>query len=105
MQWGPDLPFLGKPAMRTCWITGTAHHKARDVETNPGPTTTQQNLYLCLLCTQLLFLSAVFCVICSLFMFMSDASGNHMVEMYSSMGLFMALYVAYAYVCSATSNW
>ena len=39
-------------------------------------------------------LSAVFCVICSLFFFVSDASGDHMVERYSSMGLVMALYVA-----------
>ena len=38
-------------------------------------------------------LSAVFCVICSLLMFVSDASGNHMVETYSSMGLVMALFV------------
>ena len=37
-------------------------------------------------------LSAVFCVICSLLMFVSDASGNHMVETYSSIGLVMALY-------------
>ena len=39
-------------------------------------------------------LSAVFCVICSLLMFVSDAFGDHMVETYSSMGLVMALYVA-----------
>ena len=39
-------------------------------------------------------LSAVFCVICSLLMFVSVASGDHMVETYSSMGLVMALYVA-----------
>ena len=39
-------------------------------------------------------LSAVFCVICSLLMFVSDASGDHMVETYSSMGLIMALYIA-----------
>ena len=39
-------------------------------------------------------LSAVFCVICSLLMFVSDASGDHMVEAYSSMGLVMALYFA-----------
>ena len=39
-------------------------------------------------------LSAVFCVICSLLMFVSDASGDHMVETDSSMGLVMALYVA-----------
>ena len=38
--------------------------------------------------------SAVFCVICSLLMFMSDASGDHMVETYWSMGLVIALYVA-----------
>ena len=35
-------------------------------------------------------MSAVFCVICSLFMFLSDASGDHVVETYSSMGLVMA---------------
>ena len=39
-------------------------------------------------------LSVVFCVICSLLMFVPDASGDHMVETYSSMGLVMALYVA-----------
>ena len=39
-------------------------------------------------------LSAVFCVICSLLMFVSDACGDHMVETYSSMGLVMGLYVA-----------
>ena len=39
-------------------------------------------------------LSAVFCDICSLVMFMSDASGDHMVGTYLSMGLVMALYVA-----------
>ena len=39
-------------------------------------------------------LSEVFCVICTLLMFVSDASGDHMVEAYSSMGHVMALYVA-----------
>ena len=39
-------------------------------------------------------LSAVFCVICNLLMFVSDTSGDHMVETYSIMGLVMALYVA-----------
>ena len=39
-------------------------------------------------------LSSMFCVICSLLIFVSDASGDHMVETYSSMGLVMALYVA-----------
>ena len=34
-------------------------------------------------------LSAVFCVICSLLMFVSDASGDHMMETYLSMGLVM----------------
>ena len=38
-------------------------------------------------------LSAVFCVICSFLVFVSDAGGDHMVEMYSSMGLVMALCV------------
>ena len=41
-------------------------------------------------------LSAMFCVICSLLM--SDASGDHMVETYSSMGLVM-LRVSYPFVC------
>ena len=35
----------------------------------------------------------VLCYLC-LLMFVSDASGDHMVETYSSMGLVMALYVA-----------
>ena len=39
-------------------------------------------------------LNAVFCVICSFLMCVSDASGDHMVETYSSKGLVMALYVA-----------
>ena len=39
-------------------------------------------------------LSAVLCVICGLLMCVSDASGDHMVKTYSSMGLVMALYVA-----------
>ena len=39
-------------------------------------------------------LSVVFCVICSLLMFVSDASGDHMVETCSNIGLVMALYVA-----------
>ena len=39
-------------------------------------------------------LSTVFCVICSLLVCVSDASGDHMVETYSSMGLVMDLYVA-----------
>ena len=37
-------------------------------------------------------MSAVFCVFCSLLMFVSDAIGDHMVETYSSMGPVMALY-------------
>ena len=39
-------------------------------------------------------LSAVFCVICSLLMFVSHAIGDHVAETYSSMGLVMAVYVA-----------
>ena len=39
-------------------------------------------------------LRAVFCTICSLSMFVSDALGDHMVEAYASTGLVMALYVA-----------
>ena len=39
-------------------------------------------------------LRSVFCTICSLSMFVSDALGDHMVEAYLSTGLVMALYVA-----------
>ena len=39
-------------------------------------------------------LSAVFCVICCLLVFVSEASSDHMLETYSSMDLVMALYVA-----------
>ena len=41
-------------------------------------------------------LSVVFCVICSLLLllFVSDASGDTMMETYSSLGLVMTLYVA-----------
>ena len=49
---------------------------------------------LCLLYTPVAILSAVFCVICSLLMFVSDASGDRMVETYSSVGFVMAFYVA-----------
>ena len=48
---------------------------------------------VCVCCTPVAILSAVFCIICGLLMFVSDASGHHIVETYSSMGLFMALYV------------
>ena len=39
-------------------------------------------------------LSTVFCVICSLLMFVPDAIGDLMVETYSIMDLVMAMYVA-----------
>ena len=29
-QWGPDLQFLGKPAIRTRWMSGAAPHKIND---------------------------------------------------------------------------
>ena len=35
-------------------------------------------------------LSGMFCVICSLLVFVSDAIGDHMMETYLSMGLVMA---------------
>ena len=44
-------------------------------------------------------LSAVFCVICSLLMFVSDASCDHIVETYSTMGLVM-LWVSFPFVSS-----
>ena len=39
-------------------------------------------------------MSVVFCVMCILLMFVSDASGDHMVEAYSGMGRVMALCIA-----------
>ena len=39
-------------------------------------------------------LSVMFCVICSVLMFVSDASGDHMVETNSIMGLVITFYVA-----------
>lgn len=38
--------------------------------------------------------SAVFCIICSLFVFVSEIMGDQIVEEYSSFGSVMALYVA-----------
>ena len=42
-------------------------------------------------------LRAVFRTICSLSMFVSDALGDHMVEVYSSTGLVIALYVFFMF--------
>ena len=44
---GGDLEFLGKPAMRTRWVDSAIPHKAGDVETNAGPTTTQKQVWIC----------------------------------------------------------
>ena len=49
---------------------------------------------LCLFVHTVAILSVLFCAICSLLMSLSNTSGDHMVEAYSSMGLVMALYVA-----------
>ena len=45
-QLGPDLSFLGKPAMRTRWMAALFLIKAGDVETNPGPTTTHKDVWI-----------------------------------------------------------
>ena len=42
-------------------------------------------------------MSAVFCVICSFLMFVSDGIADNIVKVYSSMGLVMDLYVAVAF--------
>ena len=49
-------------------------------------------LCVCVCCTPSCYCECGF--ICSLLMFVSDASGDHMVETYSCMGLVMALYAA-----------
>ena len=48
---GPDLPFLGMPAMRTRygWLA-LLLTKAGDVETNPGPTTLNKKVLICHIC-------------------------------------------------------
>ena len=43
------------------------------------------------MCVSCCYSKTVFCTICSLSMFVSDALGDHMVEAYSSTGLVMAL--------------
>ena len=48
----------------------------------------------CVLVHPVAILSAMFCVICSLLMFVSDASGDHMLETYSSMDFVIIVYVA-----------
>ena len=42
--------FFGKPAMRTRWMAGAAPHKSGDVETNPGPTTSNKRVWFCDIC-------------------------------------------------------
>ena len=41
------LPFLGKPAIQTRRMAGNAPHKS---ETNPGPTTTCKQVWICDIC-------------------------------------------------------
>ena len=47
-QWGPDLPFFwaSRPCGPPGWLA-LLLIKAGDVETNPGPTTTQKQVWIC----------------------------------------------------------
>ena len=47
---GARLPCFGKLVMRTRLVAGNAPHKAGDVETNPGPTTTRKQVWMCVIC-------------------------------------------------------
>ena len=50
-KWGPDLPFFG--ASRPCGPAGWLAlllTKAGDVETNPGPTTSNKRVWICDIC-------------------------------------------------------
>ena len=48
---GPIYRFGGMPAMRTRWMAGAAAHKSGgDVETNPGPTTLNKQVWICDIC-------------------------------------------------------
>ena len=47
---GAQVSFLGYPAMRTRWMYGNTPHKAGDVETNPGPTTSRKQVWICNIC-------------------------------------------------------
>ena len=49
-QWGPNLPYLGKPAMRNAGWLALLLIKPGDVETNPGPTTTHKQVWICDIC-------------------------------------------------------
>ena len=51
-------------------------------------------LCVCVCCAPSCYSESVFCVIWSLLKFVSDTIGDHMMETYSSMGHFVALYVA-----------
>ena len=48
----------------------------------------------CVFVHTVVIIIALFCVTCSLLMFVADANVDHMMETYSSMGLVIALYVA-----------
>ena len=50
-------------------------------------------------------LSAMFCGICSLLMFVSDTSGDHMVETYSSMSLVILGIVSCCFMFPVVSCW
>ena len=41
-RWLPDIRFFGKSAMRTRWVVALLLTKAGDIETNPGPTTSNK---------------------------------------------------------------
>ena len=58
-------------------------------------------LCVCVCCTPSCY--TVFCVICSLLMFVYDSSGNHMVETYSSMGLAMIVSFCFPHVVDVSA--
>ena len=49
-QWRSNLQFLGKPAIRTRYMAGATPKKAGAVETNPSPTTTHKQVWICGIC-------------------------------------------------------
>ena len=48
-QWVPVLPFF-KPAMQIRWMFCAAPYNGGHVDINPGPTTTHNQVWMCVIC-------------------------------------------------------
>ena len=64
-QWGPDLPFLGMPAMQTRRWLALLLTKAGDVETNPGSTTLNKKVWICDICHKQIHVRKQISIMCN----------------------------------------